>query len=177
LSRVAKRYAKALFQVALEQKSLDNVESDFQHVKSLLNESDEFSGFLENPLISEFEKSKIITALFKSKFEELTYDFLQLLAKKKRSSVLPDIVEQFNQILLDHRKFVEGELISAIELTDDQMTQIKLNIELATGKSVILKKQLDPKIIGGFVVKVEDIIIDNSIRYQLNKLRERLVAQ
>jgi F-type H+-transporting ATPase subunit delta len=177
LSRVAKRYAKALFQVAIEQNVLDNVKTDFEQVKSLLVESDEFKNFLENPLISEFEKSKVITALFKNKFSDLTYDFLQLLTKKKRSSILPDAAEEFNQLLLEHRNFVKGDLISAVDLSDEQTSKIKSNIEEATGKSVILKQHLDPKIIGGFIVKIEDIIIDNSIRFQLNKLRERLVAQ
>lgn len=57
------------------------------------------------------------------------------------------------------------------------MDKIKKNVEKMTGKSIVFDKRLDPSIIGGFIVKVEDIIIDNSIRFQLNKLRERLIVQ
>jgi len=177
LSRVAKRYAKALFQLGVEEKKLEHLENDFAEMENLLKESDDFSLFIANPLISESEKAKILAKLFKGKLSDGGYNFLQLLTGKKRSSLLPDCIEQFHLLLNQHRNILKGELVSVVDLSDAQVNKIKDNVEKMTGKSVIFDKRLDPSIIGGFIVKVEDIIIDNSIRFQLNKLRERLIVQ
>jgi len=130
-----------------------------------------------NPLIGESEKAKILAELFKGKLSAAGYNFLQLLTSKKRSSLLPDAIEQFRLLLHQHRHILKGELVSVVELSDTQVGKIKDSVEKMTGKTVIFDKRLDPSIIGGFIVKVEDIIIDNSIRFQLNKLRERLIVQ
>ena len=177
MSRVAKRYSKALFQLGDEENKLDQLEKDFKQIEDLLKESKEFKTFIANPLISEIEKAKIMAELFKDKLSATGYNFLQLLTNKKRSSVLPDVIEQFHLMLLRHRNILKGELVSVVDLSDTQVEQIKANIEKMTGKSVLFEKSLDPSIIGGFIVKVEDIIIDNSIRFQLNKLREQLIVQ
>ena len=177
MSRVAKRYSRALFQLALEEKKLEEVENDFIQIEDLSHESDEFKNFISNPLISEIEKAEIMAELFKDKLSAIGYNFLQLLTNKKRSSLLPDVIEEFQLMILQHRNILQGELVSVVDLSDTQIEKIKANIEKLTGKSVLFDMRLDPSIIGGFIVKVEDMIIDNSIRFQLNKLRERLVVQ
>lgn len=177
MSRVAKRYAKALFQLGIEENKLEQLENDVTQIKILLKESNEFQTFIANPLISEIEKSKILAELFKDKLSDIGYNFLQLLTEKKRSFILPNIIDQFRLLLNQHRNILKGELFSVIDLSDDQVKKIKQNVEKMTGKTVMFEKRLDPSIIGGFIVKVEDIIIDNSIRFQLRKLRERLIVQ
>lgn len=177
MSRVAQRYAKALFQLGVEENKLEQLENDLTQIENLLSESDEFQSFIANPLISEIEKAKILAELFEGKLSDTGYNFLQLLTEKKRSFILPDIVDQFHLLLHQHRNILKGELVSVVNLSDTQVEGIKRNIEKMTGKTVIFEKRLDPSIIGGFIVKVEDIIIDNSIRYQLSKLRERLIVQ
>lgn len=177
MSRVAKRYSKALFQLGNEENKLDQLEKDLTQIEDLLNESEEFTTFITNPLISEIEKSKIMTKLFKDKLSNSGYNFLQLLTRKKRSSILPDVIVQYRLMLFQYRNIVKGELVSVVDLSDAQVELIKTNIEKIMGKSVLFEKKQDPSILGGFIVKVEDIVIDNSIRYQLNKLRERLIVQ
>ena len=177
MSRVAKRYAKALFQLGVEENKLEQLENDLEQIENLFKESEDFRLFIANPLISEIEKAKIQAELFKDKLSNIGYNFLQLLTAKKRSSILPDIIEQFHLLLLQYRNILRGELVSVVDLSDAQVEKIKDNVEKMTGKTVIFDKCLDPSIIGGFIVKIEDIIIDNSIRFQLNKLRERLIVQ
>ncbi|MEJ2542459.1 MAG: ATP synthase F1 subunit delta [Calditrichaceae bacterium] len=177
MSRVAKRYAKALFQLGVEEKKLEQLENDLSQIENLLKESENFNLFIANPLISEIEKAKIMAKLFKGKLSDAGYNFLQLLTSKKRSSLLPDCIEQFRLLLHQHRNILKGELFSVVDLSDAQVEKIKENVEKMTGKSVIFDKHLDSSLLGGFIIKIEDIIIDNSIRFQLNKLRERLIVQ
>ncbi|HES59866.1 MAG TPA: ATP synthase F1 subunit delta, partial [Caldithrix sp.] len=108
MSRVAKRYAKALFQLGVEEKKLEQLENDLTQMENLLKESEDFSLFTANPLISESEKAKILAKLFKGKLSDTGYNFLQLLTSKKRSSFLPDCIEQFRLLLDEHRNILKG---------------------------------------------------------------------
>ncbi len=177
MNRVAKRYAKALFELAKEEDKLSAVRDDFKVIAGLIEERGDFRSFLENPLISERNKSDTMKRLLDKKISVLSYHFLLLLAKKKRSAVLPAVVQQFHRLMLEYENKVEGDVVSAADLNDEQLDKIKKHVQQAIGKEVILKQRTDAGVIGGFVVKVEDLIIDSSIRYQLNKLREKLIAR
>ncbi len=177
MNRVAKRYAKALFQLALEEQNIEAIEADVDNIRSILQRDESLSAFLANPLISESKKANVLKDVFKGKTETLTYNFLLLLAKKKRASLLSEVVYVFRLLLLEYRNQTEGELVSARELNEDQLEQIKKNVESATGKSVQFKHRIDDELLGGFIVRVGDKVIDSSIRYHLIKLREQLVAQ
>ena len=176
MSRVAKRYAKALFELALEEKLLNEIEADLQRINRAVEQSAEFNELLSNPLIADQDKVKLILPLFEGKVRQLTLDFLALLGQKRRFSVLPDIIVQFNGMMLAYRNIVEAEVISAVKLSANQLERIKKQMEEITGKKLLLKEQTEGSLIGGFIVKVQDMIIDNSIRHHLDKLRERLAT-
>ena len=176
MSRVSKRYAKALFETALEEKKLNNVHKDLEHLKSILKESDDFSGFVSNPLVSDSNKLTIVEELFKGKVDSLTMKFLTLVCESKRLYFIAEIIQQFEYLLRHHNNQVVAEISSAVSLSDEQIKKITKKIQELTGKNVITQHKTDESLIGGFLVKIEDIIIDNSIRYQLLKLKEKLVA-
>ncbi len=177
MSRVAKRYAKALFELAEEEKILNKVEADVAQFASLSSESAEFSALLSNPLINEKEKFNILKELFSNKVQPLTLDFLNLLSVKKRLGILPDIAQEFRAMMLNFANKIEGELISAVKLSPDQVDHIRSNMEKMTGKNVLLDEKIDKSVLGGFIVRIEDWVLDNSVRYQLSKLRDKLVAE
>lgn len=176
MSRVSKRYAKALFSLALEDKKLDAVADDLESIKKLTDSGDDFKNFIMNPLISSSKQLKVIKDLFAGKLEDITLNFLYLLGEKKRLNLLPEILERFDELLLVHRNQVVAEVVSADTLDDKQLKSIQGNVEQLTNKSVLLSTSQDKSLIGGFMVRIEDIIIDNSIRYQLSKLKEKLIS-
>ena len=177
MNRVAKRYAKALFELAEELKILKKTQADVQTLKETLTENPELTRILANPLLNELEKFRILQKIFSAKFQPLTINFLKLLSHKKRLALLAEVIEAFEQKMLEYNNTIEAQVISAVELSAEQLGQIRQSIQTLTGKKLLLEKQLDPGILGGFVVKVQDVVIDNSIRYQLEKLREKLVAR
>lgn len=177
MSRVAKRYAKALFALALEENLLEKISADLDQITELGSQSAEFRTLLSNPLINEKDKLSALEEILSGKVEPITLSFLKLLADKKRIAFLPGITEEFRRMMLRHANQVEGELISAVALTPGQVSTIKSRIEEITGKVVLLTEKLDQTVLGGFIVKVEDWVLDNSIRYQLSKLREKLIAR
>ena len=177
MNRVAKRYAKAIFELASEKNILNTVEKDFVFLSKLIAESPALNQLLANPLIIEEKKITVLKQVIGQKINTLTFDFLQLLAAKRRLKILPAVLENFRQMMLEHRNIVEGELISAVELDQKQIAAIKSQLEQSLGKNVELRSIIQPEIIGGFVVRVQDVVIDNSIRLQLDKLREKLTAR
>jgi F-type H+-transporting ATPase subunit delta len=177
LNRVAKRYAKALFELAADEKILEKIETDVNLIDQVVKENPDLSNMLGNPLINNQDKFNILKEIFTEKIKDLSLNFLDLLARKKRLAILADAIEAFNSMMLKYRNTVEAELVSAVELSVEQAGKIQEGIESITGKKLRLEKRLDPDIIGGFIVKFEDVVIDNSIRYQLAKLHEKLVAQ
>ena len=176
MSRISIRYAKALFSLAQDEKKLDKVANDLSELKKLLGGSVDFNTFVLNPLISGSKKAGILKALFSDKLDPLTMDFLYLLSNKKRVNLLDQILLRFEELLLKHRNQIVAKLTSPSSLDSKQLDAIKTNIEKMTQKSVLLETTEDASLIGGFTVKIEDIIIDNSVRYQLAKLKEKLIS-
>ncbi len=176
MSRISIRYAKALFSLAQDEKKLDTVANDLSELKILLDTSSDFKTFVVNPLISGNKKAEVLKSLFSGKLDPLTMNFLYLLSSKKRVDVLDQILQKFDELLLKYRNQVVAELTSSSVLDDKQLDAIKTNIETMTQKTVLLETNEDNSLIGGFTVKIEDIIIDNSVRYQLAKLKEKLVS-
>lgn len=176
MSRVSARYAKALFSLAIDEKKLDNVANDMNEISLLIKNNRDFNNFVLNPLISNAKQSEIIKSIFSGKIEKISLNFLELICKKKRLNNLPEIAVAFDQLLLKHRNQLYAEITSAASLDDKQIAAIKSNLEAITDKSVVLNTREDASIIGGFKVLIEGIIIDNSIQYQLMKLKERLVS-
>jgi len=176
LSRVSVRYAKALFSLAHEEKKLDNIADDLSEIKSLIKNSADFSNFIINPLVSSIKQVAAISGIFSGKVDNLTFNFLELVCKKKRLNQLAEILNAFDDLLLKHRKQLHAEVTSAVSLDDQQLDAIKANLESMMDKSVILNTKEDSSLIGGFKVLVDGIIIDNSVQYQLSKLKEKLVS-
>ena len=175
MSRVAGRYSKALFEIALEKNKLDVVAGDFELISQISTENVDFRNMLINPLIPATKKADIFSKLFKDKTDQLTYNFLRLLCTKKRSEFLLEVIDHFRVRILDHEGILTGQIISANPLSPDQVQDIHNRIKSQSGKKVQLSQEIDKNLMGGFIVKVKDNVIDLSVRNQLDKLRNKLV--
>lgn len=175
MSRVAIRYSKALFELALEQDLIEDVRADLEMIQDVCTTSPEFQQTLNNPLIEEKVKSKVLKELFEKNVNLLTYKFLQLLSRKRRSSFLLEMIDNYLQRVLDHQGILSCLLISSRPVETDQIETIKGKIEALTEKSVIFTPLIDNSVIGGFIVKIKDTVIDLSIKTQLEKMRTKLL--
>ncbi len=176
MSRVSKRYSKALFSLAMEENVLEKVSADMSSLRELLSAESSFLAFTKNPLVSGTHKEKVLEELFKASFQSLTLDFVKLLSRKKRLDVLDDVVTDFEALMLLHRNQLEAEIVSAQPLDGEQVSAIKQRLKELFGKEILVRLKEDASLIGGFLVRINGQIIDNSIRYQLTKLKEQLVA-
>jgi F-type H+-transporting ATPase subunit delta len=175
VSRIAIRYSKALFETALEKKKLDLVLNDLNAIGAMAEEDLQFAQLLQNPLIQAVRKKKIITDIFEDRVDGLTLRFLSLVMQKKRSEFLTEMITNFAERIDEYNGVVNGELISAGEIAPDQTDEIRAKLESLTGKKIRLVSKTDPDLIGGFVVRLRDTVIDLSVEGQLEKLRNKLV--
>ena len=175
MSRVANRYTKALFEAALEDNKIDAVRSDFDTIKSVIEESAQFREFIYNPLVPATQKAGMVRQIFENKLDRLTFHFLILLCDKKRSDFLPEIIGKFHEKLLDHQGVVTGTVISSQPIPEDQVKSIHDKITANTGKKVQLSQVIDKSLLGGFIIKIKDTVIDLSVKNQLNKLRDKMI--
>lgn len=175
MSRVANRYSKALFEAAVGQHKLDKVKSDLSDVEDIIHANDDFDSMLRNPLIAATKKAGIMRGIFAGKLDILTENFLVMLCLKKRAEFLQEIISSFAARVLELEGIISGQVISPAALSNEQFRLIEEKITKATGLQVQLTQQINENLIGGFVVKIKDTVIDLSVSNQLNKLRNKLV--
>ena len=172
--RVASRYAKALLGLASERNELDCVESELLTINSLLDASREFKLLLVNPVVKPDKKKSILQAIFQDGISELTLGFINILVTKGREPLLPEIVgEALSQLRL-MKNIQTAEVRSATQLEDSTRAKILAEVAKVHDGEIELNETVDPDLLGGFILKMDDKQIDASLKRQLSTLRRKL---
>lgn len=172
---LAKRYAKALFQVGKEENALDDFGKTLSEMAELYAQIPEVVDGLTNPVYPQDVREKVMARLVET-MQASTFmgNFLNLLVQKRRADVLPDIAMVFKSLVDAERNMCRGTVISASEIPGDLNDKIKATLEKITGKQVVVTNEVDPSIIGGIIAKVGDLVLDGSIKTQLKGLEESI---
>ncbi len=175
--RIAKRYAKALLEIAEETKKLEKITNDVIFIDSLIRSSRDLQLFLKSPIIKEDKKREILKEIFSdSRVDPVTLKFVMLLVEKKREDILHDIVKVYQQIYDEKMGIVSAEVITAVEIGDRLKKMVERKIlELTGAKKVKATYRVDSSIIGGIVIRVGDTVYDASIKRRIQLLREQLI--
>jgi F-type H+-transporting ATPase subunit delta len=140
--------------------------------------ADEAAGIgdaVTNPLYPLDVRQKAMAKIAESmQADALMASFLNLLIEKKRADILPDIAEAMQVMVDKDQNISHGSIVSAVELDNALLGKIQATLEKLTGNKVILETQVDPSIIGGILAKVGDLVLDGSIKTQLNGLKESI---
>ena len=176
MSRIANRYSKALFQLALAQNNIDEIYRDLQFIANLISKSEELETMLSNPLIPSRIKGDMFMKIFKDKVGVLTINFLYFICDKRRTDLLPVMILRFEEYVHDYKGIITAEVISAQILNDEQLIEIRDRLVDKIGKIIELKHSVNKKLIGGFIIRIKDTVIDLSVNGLLEKLKERMVV-
>jgi F-type H+-transporting ATPase subunit delta len=177
LTRLARRYAAALFETAKSADIIDKVESDLGLITWTLENVPRLSDVLLNPLIVDDDKKNIVQEIFKDKIDEITLDFIFLLIDRKREGILADIEAEYVAYADSWRGIIRVLVTCAVPITDDERNKLTAALEDFTEKKVQLQLEVDASLIGGMIVQIGDTIIDGSVKGYLNALRNRLLGQ
>ena len=175
MSRIAIRYSKALFELALEKKQLSEIETDLLLIKEHISKNDEFQRFLLNPLVPAKSKTELLRKTFKDSIETLTMNFLVLTSSKRRSEFIKEIIEKFEVLALEHNDIISAQIYSAVPLNSEQSDAIRNRLEKNSGKKVQLEEITERSLLGGFIVKVRDSVIDYSLKRQMERLTDKMI--
>jgi F-type H+-transporting ATPase subunit delta len=174
-SLITVRYARALFQLSQENKMLETIKNDIVVIQDCCNDSVEFRFLLESPMVKSSEKLRMVNILFKEKLNDLSVKFLQLLVDNKREIFLPDICRNFMDEYKKALGIKEASITTATALSQELKKQIFDYITNIFKIKIELNEKVDPTIIGGFILRIEDEQVNASIQSQLNKIKRELI--
>jgi len=172
----ARRYAQAVFGLAIDRSELDTWLDDVTYLAGTL-ESEQFGQFLDSPQASADRKAELIESTLGDRVSPLAKNLLSLLASRNMAHLLPGIADQYQRLLDSHRGIERAEVSSAIPLDDGQRTRVVELLKAIVGKDVRLVSRVEPALIGGFVARVGDRVIDGSTSGRLRQLRRELVER
>jgi F-type H+-transporting ATPase subunit delta len=174
-SGMAGRYANALFELALEQRNLDDVKSDLDRFAALLSENPDLDRLVRSPVFSADEQSKALSAvLAKAEIGGLAAKFLLLVAANRRLFAIRGMLRDFRALVARHKGEVTAEVTVAETLNDKHLDALKSALKDVTGKDVELNVKIDPAIIGGLIVKVGSRMVDTSLKTKLNAIKHAM---
>ena len=172
--RIAKPYAQALYDAAVEQEALDRIVGEANQIISLAQDSEDFEGFLTNPILSPQFKSEMFQQLLSETIHPLTLNFLLLLASKQRERFLVAILQAFLELVDLKAGRVVAQVISAVPLSDAQQADLVQQLSGYSGAEVRLELSEDSTIRGGIIVRLGDTVFDGSVATQLQRLKSLL---
>jgi F-type H+-transporting ATPase subunit delta len=173
--KISVRYAKALLSLANEKKVTEAVRIDIVLINQLFETIPGFFQLLESPVIGTKEKQQLFKEVFAESLNPMTYSFLILLLTNHRETYLRDISRYFLESYRKETGLKAANLISAVEIDPATVEQFRALIRKHFDSEVDLTFKVDPKIIGGFILQVEDQQIDASVAAKLKKLKRELL--
>jgi F-type H+-transporting ATPase subunit delta len=174
-SNIAKRYARALYDIAAEEKALEKYGSEIETFSELIETSRDLQHFMSDPVFDETQKKAVVGELIaKSNLSEVTANFLNLLVDKRRIGILPEIKVAYRELIDAILKNVRVSVQTAMPLSDELTKSLEERLAAMTGKTVVMTVEKDPSLLGGIVVAIGDTRHDGSIRTQLDKIRNLL---
>jgi len=178
LGSVARRYARAMFDLALESGDPEKVVDDLQAFVDELVAATDVWRMLINPGLTRLQRRELLDQLLqRGAMDRDSSNFLRLLIDKGRVDHLPAIARELQNLDDEHRGRIRATVRSAAPLAGGDVERLQGMLERVTGRTVLMNQSVDPDLIGGMVTEVGGLMFDGSLRTQLRRMRERLVLE
>lgn len=172
----ARRYAQAVFQLAMEQDGLERWLDDLTLVASALQDA-EFSDFLDAPQVTLAQKVQVLKDSLQDHISPLALNLVSLLASRNSANLIPGVTEVYQELLDAHTGIERADVVTAVSVDDDQQKRIAELLKGLVGKEVTITTRVEPELIGGFVARVGDRVIDGSTRTRLAELKREIASR
>lgn len=173
MSLAVKKYVSALVEVALENKCLDRVYDEFKAVDEELSSNEEFAKFLQMDIVTSHDKK----ALFEKSLangSKYLLNFIKLLIDKEHMDEFHEMFIEFEDMYKEQQNIIEATAVTAIELSEADIASITEMLAKKYDKTVVLTTQVDPSILGGMMLYVDNTLLDASLRSKLSGLKNAL---
>jgi F-type H+-transporting ATPase subunit delta len=172
---IAKRYAKALFNLAREEGKVEAYGEELAGLVQLFDANPELAGVIQSPLYPEAARKAIFTSIVTSaNLTPIMKSLVNLLIEKNRVTNLGEIKDYYMGLIDEHANVARAKITAAVGLDEKVIGQVAASLEKLTGKKIAVDFQQDPALIGGLVARIGDLVLDGSVRTQLFNIRETL---
>lgn len=168
-------YTRALFELASSSGIAEHIEKELEIIDDLLNKNKDLEKLMLHPGVSLQEKKRLVESVLAHEGTSLMKKFLFVLIDKRRERLLSLLLNSYRSVIRQVKGIVLADVQSAIQLTDDNIVKLKKTLEKLTGKEVEIKTSINPKILGGLIIRFGDKLIDGSVRNRLLKLKKKLM--
>jgi len=172
---MAGRYASALFELALEERAIDQVKADLDRFDALIGDSTDLRRLVRSPAFTAEAQSRALAAVLeKAGIAGLAGRFLQVVSSNRRLFAVQDMIKGFRALVAQHKGEVSAEVTLAERPSDQHLDAIKSALNTITKKDVQVDVKVDPSIIGGLIVKLGSRMVDSSLRTKLNSIKHAM---
>jgi len=176
MNELASRYALALFSLKRDEDKLLETQKEVKELHRLIKEDEEFMSILASHSLSIEDRLEIVENVFASIDEEIK-NFIKIIVENNRAKYLLDIFDEFNSLVNEYRGVKEGLAYSAMPLSDKEIDHISKSISEIEKMPVELKNKVDPSLIGGIKVVINDHVYDGSIKHQIEDMKLTLLKK
>ncbi len=171
---LAKRYARALFELACQHGQIKTIAAELQDFTALLEQQPKLRAFFMSANIEKKRKVETLQSLLKGKLSPLFVNFLMLIIEKGRQSYFHEAAYAFRRFQDQQEGRIRAQLISAVPMTAEQVEQVRQRLADYLKAEIVLEHSIDAAILGGVIIRVEGKVIDGSLRIQIDRLRREL---
>ena len=176
ITPVARAYARSLLDLATEQNKADAIAKELEELLKIVESDARLENFFSNPAIGEMDRAKVLEKAFRGRIADLLLNTLQVMNRKNRLNLLRQVSEGYAELLQEQQGIIEVDLYVAERLTPDQMEEARKKVSAALGREAVVHQYVDASLIGGLLIRVEDRLLDASVRAQLRAVRRQLLA-
>ncbi|MGD9117580.1 MAG: ATP synthase F1 subunit delta [Dehalococcoidia bacterium] len=170
----ARRYARAVFEIALERKELDKWRADLKQVAALGDDA-AFMAVIENPKVGFDKKEKLLAEALKD-VNPLARNLVYLLVSRGRFGMIGDITQEYHRLLDGYRGIEHAEVVTAVPLDDKEKKKLEEHLGEVVGKKIVLESSVDPSLVGGMIARVGGKLLDGSTYSKLLALKKDLAT-
>jgi F-type H+-transporting ATPase subunit delta len=175
-SRAAKRYAKALFDLARQTGETDSIRRDIDKLQELMNSMPDLSSFMRNYMLPRATRTITIDEIFSGMVNLLTFQFISLLEEKKRCGILAQVCVAFVDLHDRMLGMVKGRITTPVQLEKSDIEAVTSYARTKTEGQLLLSTVVDPSLLGGFKLRLGDVVYDASVSAQLHMLKEKMIS-
>lgn len=173
---VSKRYALALFDAGLDLNKTNDFNEELDFLEAIFEKEEKLMQILSHPRIKRDEKKDLINNIFKDKLSLEMINFLYVLIDKRRESYILDIIKKYKLLFNEHENIVKVVAMTAVPMEDKSKNKLVEVLAFKLNKSIELTNEIDPSVLGGILLKLEDKVMDGSLKGQLDSISKVIGA-
>lgn len=177
MDSVASRYAIALLSIAREENQMKKYNQEAEQLIGIFEANPDLTRILKDYALSATEKKATIDLLFKGKILEYMLHLMYVVIDHKRGDQLLAILQEFNRLALKEMNIRKGVVYSTVSLTKAEIKNLEIKVSDLLKAQVTLQNEVDPSLLGGFKIQIEDYILDNSMKNRLLQLKDSLTIR